>query len=173
MCLYRQAPSHNSCFILMKYLKIIAILLTSFLALVSCEMKTADDTEAEKEKIRNLFQTWVKDTAEKGDAATYFKYVTPDFMVSEPNSPVKSNRDSIASEVKIFLADNSIRLENWISEEIIIRQDIAIHRHAGVLVIMPKSDTSVIKLHLKYLDILKKDVNGEWKTYLHSSMMDG
>lgn len=151
----------------------IVILLTlSGIVLISCDKKTNYDTESEKEKIKTLFQTWVKDVSEKGDSETYFKYVTSDFKVSEPSTPVQTDRESIELEVKGMLTNNSIRLEDWTSEEIIISQDIAIHRHSGVLAIMPKNDTSTIKLHLKYLDILKRDKNGEWKTYLHSYMPD-
>jgi ketosteroid isomerase-like protein len=151
----------------------IVILLTlSGLTLISCDKKINYDTESEKEKIKILFQTWVKDVSEKGDAETYFKYVTSDFMVSEPNSPVQADRNSIEIEVKGMLANNSIRLEDWNSEEIIISKDVAIHRHSGVFVLMPKNDTITIRLHLKYLDILKQDDKGEWKTYLHSYMPD-
>jgi ketosteroid isomerase-like protein len=148
------------------------LLTLSGLVFISCDSKTNYDTEAEKEKVKTLFQAWIEGVSEKGDAETYFKYVTSDFMISEPNNQVKTDRESIESEVKGVLANNSIKLEDWNSEEIILSQDIAIHRHSGVLVIMAKNDTSTIRMHLKYLDILKRDDNGEWKTYLHSYMPD-
>jgi ketosteroid isomerase-like protein len=151
----------------------ISTLLTlSSVLFISCDNKISYDTESEKEKIKTLFQTWVKDVSEKGDTETYFKYVTSDFMVSEPNSTVQTDKKSIELEVKGMLANNSIRLEDWNSEEIIISKDVAIHRHSGVFVLMPKNDTITIRLHLKYLDILKQDDKGEWKTYLHSYMPD-
>mgnify|MGYP001027911726 CR=1 FL=1 len=140
--------------------------------LMACSESKTDDLSLEKEKIENLFKNWINEVSESENPDTYFKFVTEDFILSEPNSRPKNNRDSLRSEVKYFLTTNSIRLGDWKSEEIIIRNDIAIHRHSGDLIIKPKNDTTEIKVSLKYLDILKKNNMGEWKIYLHSNMPD-
>lgn len=140
--------------------------------LISCNDPKTVDTSLEKEKIRQLFQNWIKEVSESEDPDTYFKFVTDDFILSEPNSRLKNNRDSLKLEIKTFLADNSVRLGDWTSEKIIIRNDIAIHRHSGVLIIKPKGDTTEVNVRLKYLDILKKNEKGEWKIYFHSNMPD-
>ncbi|WP_298237297.1 hypothetical protein [uncultured Algibacter sp.] len=83
-----------------------------------------------------------------------------------------TSRDSIKSRVKNILTNYRVRLKDWKSIDIIIRNDIAIHRHSGVLVLMPKTDSTEIDISLKYLDILKKNENGEWRVYIHSNMPD-
>ena len=160
---------------------ILAILITM---MVSCneakkpENTIAKETEtidysADEEKIKELFSNWVNKVSGSENPQNYFEFVTDDFILSEPNGPAITDRNALTTNVKEFMsAFSQIQLKDWKSEEIIIRDDIAIHRHSGVLVLTPKGDTTKMEASLKYLDILKKNENGEWNVYIHSNMPD-
>jgi ketosteroid isomerase-like protein len=127
------------------------------------------DTKGEQEKIRALFQNWVKDTSENEIADSYFKYVTDDFIIMEAGRDQSSNKEKMKVEIESLFASNTFNVENWQSQEVIVRDDIAIHRYSGVVIIKSKTDTTKLEVSLKYLDVLKKDKNGDWKVYIHSN----
>lgn len=143
--------------------------LLSLVLLFGCREVSEEDIAAEQEKVRTVFTSWVKDVVENQNADTYFNYVTDDFMIMEAGAPPLSDRDKIKAGWVDLFAASSIGLEDWQSQEVIVRDDIAIHRYTGIVVIKSKSDTSKLEISLKYLDILKKDKNGEWKVYIHSN----
>ncbi|NMM47722.1 YybH family protein [Marinigracilibium pacificum] len=156
----------------MKYF--LSLLLIMAIGLTCCTNSTettTGDLNNEEQKIKELFTSWVEDVSENMDPDTYFKYVTNDFILSEPGTPAKPNDETLKTELIEFVNSyESIRLKDWNSEEIIIRDDIAIHRHSGVLVLQPKGDSLIMEVSLKYLDVLKKNEDGEWKVYIHSNM---
>jgi len=145
------------------------ILSSAFLLLLSCNEVAKTDNKEEKEKIRALFTNWVKDVSESENADSYFKYVTDDFILMEAGADQLSDKEKIKTDIKSLFANNTFSIENWRSQEVIVRDDIAIHRHSGLVVIKSKTDTSRLEISLKYLDILKKDKNGDWKVYIHSN----
>ncbi|TRZ45707.1 hypothetical protein DMZ48_00040 [Robertkochia solimangrovi] len=145
--------------------------LITLLTLFACkEAPKTTDTSLEKEKIKKLFLTWVKESTESRDPNVYFSYVTDDYIYSAPGTEPMNDIEAMRPEVADFLQNNDITMEDWKSEEVIIEGNLAIHRHQGTLVLKPVNDTVVIKNYLKYTDILKKNEAGEWKIYLHSDM---
>ncbi len=145
------------------------ILLSVILVLMGCKDVTKTDTKEEQEKVRTLFTNWVKDITESESADAYFKYVTDDFILMEAGADQVSDKGKMKADINSLFASNTFHIENWQSQEVIVRDDIAIHRHSGLFVIKSKTDTTRQEINLKYLDILKKDKNGDWKVYIHSN----
>lgn len=139
------------------------------LLLMGCNDVTKTDTKEEQEKVRTLFTNWVKEVTESESADAYFKYVTDDFILMEAGADQDSDKEKMKADINSLFANNTFQIDNWQSQEVIVRDDIAIHRYSGLVVIKSKTDTSRQEINLKYLDILKRNKNGDWKVYIHSN----
>ena len=91
------------------------------------------------------------------------------FLLMEAGADQVSDKEKMKADINSLFANNTFHVKNWQSLEVIVRDDIAIHRHSGLVVIKSKTDTTRQEINLKYLDILRKDKNGEWKVYIHSN----
>lgn len=148
-------------------MKVITILLILALLLLNACGKTALDDSSEKQQIKKNFENWLKGV-ERGDVDDYFNYITDDFIFLGPGAKPVDDPDSLRAFLDRFLSANDFTMPQWTSEEIEIRDDLAIHRYSAVAYIKPKSGTGVVESDRKYLDVLKKNENGQWKVYLHS-----
>lgn len=145
------------------------ILLSFYIFLFSCNGKNETDISVEKEKVKNVFPTWITAISESQNAEEYFNYVTDDYISMESGANPVSDKKVLLTSISGLVENYNFHFENWESQEVIVRDDIAIHRHSGVLVLESKSDSSKIELDTKYMDVLKKDINGNWKIYIHSN----
>jgi ketosteroid isomerase-like protein len=125
------------------------------------------DASSDQEQIKEHIQNWIY-VSEDGDTDRYFDFVTDDFVYYGPGEPPIENFDSIRAFLEPFFKDNTFSMPNWETREIIIREDMAIHIWSGIAYIEPKQGGAKVELDRKYLDVYKKDINGEWKCYLNS-----
>ncbi len=139
---------------------------TFFLGLFLCSGQIANQ-EIERKKISQHLQKWI-DVSEKGETDRYFDFITEDFVFYVQGLPPIDNRDSLRAFLEPFFRDNSFSLPEWETREIIITENIAIHIWSGIAYITSKDGSNKFELDRKYLDIYRKDSNGEWKCYLHS-----
>jgi len=140
----------------------------TFLLIAGCAKNEKPDTLIEQEKVRQVFSDFIK-TLEAGDVDGYFSYITDDFIGYDAGREPITDIAAFRSELGGFLANNTFELSNYKSQEVIVRNDIAIHRHRGTVTISPKGDTTQMQLDLKYLDILRKNEDGDWKIYMHTA----
>jgi ketosteroid isomerase-like protein len=150
----------------MKTLLKTALTLT-LLLIIGCGKSEKSDTASEQEKVKQVFTDFITEI-EAGNVDGYFSYITDDFIGYDAGREPITNLDTFRIELEEFFAANTFRLTNHKSEEVIVRDDIAIHRHRGLITIRPKADTLKIQMDAKYLDILKKNESGDWKIYIHS-----
>ena len=143
------------------------ILALILVLIVGCSKPVKPDTEAEQIKVRQVFTDFVREI-EAGNTDGFFSYVTDDYLEYYLGEEPITNPDSLRSALESFFAINTFRLTNHISEEVIVRDDIAIHRHRGTISIKHKSETTHVQLDVNYLDVLRKSKQGEWKIYIHS-----
>ena len=141
-------------------------LLLSLVIMASCTNKQIDANK-EQEAVRTTFNEFVK-AIEKGDVDAYFSFLTDDFIGYDSGREAFTNSEEFKNEMRAFFKSNDFKLSKYSSQEVIVRDDIAIHRHKGVISIRPKNDTIKIELDVKYLDVLKKQKDGSWKIYIHS-----
>jgi uncharacterized protein (TIGR02246 family) len=135
---------------------------------MGCGKSEKPDITVEQVKVRQVFKDFVKEV-EAGDMEGYFSYITDDFLGYDAGMEPIKDRESLRSLLNGFFSDYTFSLTNHHSEEVIVRDDIAIHRHRGTVTYTPKDGTTPEKMDLKYLDILRKNKNGEWKIYIHSA----
>jgi len=144
---------------------ILAFFLLSIIA--GCTNKQQTDTRLEQEKVRRVFTDFIA-AIEAGDTDGYFSYLTDDFIGYDAGRKPIHIGNEFRDEMEAFFTANTFNLTNHESQEVIVQNDIAIHRHAGTITIKPKTDTTSIVFDVKYLDILKKDESGNWKIYMHT-----
>ena len=145
------------------------ILTSLFIALaittIGCE--SISNTASDERQIKEHIQNWI-DVSEKGNTDGYFDLVTDDFVYYGPGEPPIENLDSLRAFLEPFFRDNTFSMPNWETREIIIKEDMAIHIWSAIAYIEPKEGGTKVELDRKYLDVYKKDSDGEWKCYLHS-----
>jgi ketosteroid isomerase-like protein len=140
----------------------------SFLFFLACNEIKEKNSEEEKEKVRAVFANWANEITENQSTESFFKYVTEDFMLIEAGSDIENEIGKIEADLNAIFEENTLIVENWESQEVIVLDEIAIHRYSGIVVLKSKIDTSKHELNLNYLDILKRDKNKEWKVYIHT-----
>lgn len=145
------------------------VTISFILFLLSCKSNNEANISIEKEKVKEVFPTWIEAISNSQNAETYFDYVTDDYISLESGSYPESDKQRLLASISGLIESYDFHFANWKSEELIIRDDIAIHRHSGILILKSKSDSSKIELDMKYMDILKKDIDGNWKIHIHSN----
>jgi len=151
----------------MKHLRTFILAFTLLSIIAGCTNNQKADTSLEQEKVRKVFTDFIN-AIEAGDTDGYFSYLTSDFIGYDPGREPIYNGNEFREEMEAFFTANTFKLSNYESQEVIIRNEIAIHRHSGTITIKPKADTTSIELAVKYLDILKKNESGDWKIYMHT-----
>jgi len=152
-----------------KFFKLIII---SLILSAGCETSkqedtlSLDDTAAEVNKIRDHIAKG-KEGVESGDVDAYFDAITDNFVYMLAGSKPVDNRDTLRSMLETFFANNKFSIPEMTDKNIEIWDDIAIHRYAASNIITSKTDSTVVELRRKYVDIYKKNEDGEWKVYLH------
>ena len=150
----------------MKTRIIITILMTLFVITGCGEGMKADDP-AEQEKVRQTFNNFIK-AIEAGDVDGYFAHVTDDYIAYSAHQPAAKNGKEFRTAVEGYFKGFTMTFSDHVSEEVIVRGDIAIHRHQGILTMTPKAGGDPVVLDSKYLDVMRKNENGEWKIYMHT-----
>ncbi len=144
------------------------ILILLFVSVLACNKKSESNSQVEKDTVEKVFTDFMKEV-EAGNTDGYFKYVTKDFLGYDAGMEPISNQDSLRAFLNDFFLHNTLKVINRVPQEVIIRDDIAIYRHLGTMVISPKNDSVSVKIPIKYLDVLRKNENGIWKMYVHSA----
>ncbi len=135
------------------------------LVLIGCNSNT--DYSSNELSIKEHIQNWIN-TAAKGDTEGYFDFITDDFIYYGPDAKPIDNLDSLRAFLGPFFENNTFSMPEWKTSEIIIRDDIAIHIFSGIAYIESKDGKSKYELDRKYIDIYRKEADGEWKCYIHT-----
>jgi ketosteroid isomerase-like protein len=124
-------------------------------------------TAAEDEAaIRGVLADWVR-VAEEGDAEAYGSHVTDDFIFLGPDAPPVVGKAAVVPWVAGFFADFEFIFPEWTTDEILISGDVAVHRYSGVATLTPKAGGEPSILDRKYLDILIRGGDGQWRVSRH------
>lgn len=142
-------------------------LILLLLPVFACNNESKPNPQAEKDDVEQVFTDFMKEV-EAGNTDGYFKYVTKDFLGYDAGMEPISNPDSLRAFLNDFFSHNILNVTDRVPQEVIIRDDIAIYRHLGTMVITPKNDSVSVEIPVKYLDVLRKK-NGVWKMYIHSA----
>jgi ketosteroid isomerase-like protein len=142
----------------MRRLLIIGLILIS-----ACSESIKVDIEQEKQEIIKHTESWSNFTSPE----EYLNHVTDDFIYLPNGGDPITNRDSIYKMISNLCEFSDFSFPVWTSEEIIICNNLAIHRYSGEVYLHSRKDSSIL-LHdyWKYIDILRKTNEG-WRVSRH------
>lgn len=146
-----------------------AFILVTLLAAHACAPRrpsVGPETTADANAIRAAFAAWVR-TAEAGDAAGYGRYITDDFVFLGPGARPRVGKSTVLPWVERWFADWQFTFPQWTTEEVIVVGDLAIHRYSGVATLTPKKGGAPITADRKYIDIVRREADGQWRVARH------
>ena len=148
------------------YRRLLTIL--AVIAMPSCDVDKKTDLNQEEAKIKTLFPDWIQRFMDTRNPDDYFEGVTDDYVIMGCDFEPLTSLDSIRLEIKkLAESDVMIGIEDFQSHEIIIRDDLAIHRYSCFEKVNSKTDTTTQRFGFNYLDVLKKSSDNKWKIHLH------
>jgi uncharacterized protein (TIGR02246 family) len=124
-------------------------------------------TESHQKAIRTSFREWLK-AAESGDADAYVSFLTDDAVVVSPGQAELSGRAAILTSVREFVARNVLTFADWRSQEIVVFGDAALHRYTIVTTLHPKGGGDPVAQEQRYLDVLRRGADGQWRVSHHT-----
>ena len=122
--------------------------------------------EQDVEAVKTVMADWIR-VAEKGDAEGYGAHITDDFIYLGPGAPPVAGKATVVPWVAGFFSEWRFAFPEWTTEEVIISGDIAIHRMSGIAVMTPKAGGEVVRLDRKYVDVLRRGPDGQWRAARH------
>jgi uncharacterized protein (TIGR02246 family) len=144
----------------------IFVLLLYSLSFVGCEPQPGGDSAADEAAIKSAFAEWVR-VSEAGDATAYSTYITDDALFLGPDQPPVVGKAAIQPWVAGFFADWQFSFPQWTEDEVIVAGDVAIHRYSGVATLTPRNGGAPVIADRKYMDVLRKEADGQWRVARH------
>ena len=141
------------------------LLIACIVGAVGCNSNS--QTESDKQKIVEHLQDWI-DVSERGETSRYFDFITKDFVYYGPGAQPIDNLDSLRAFLEPFFKIYTFSMPEWETREIIITENIAIHIWSGIAYTESKKNERKFEFDRKYIDMYRKDQNGEWKCFMHS-----
>ena len=129
---------------------------------VSCKMDAGPSTENEKKLITEISQARAK-AFNEGNALAIAIHFADDALLMAPGKPSASGKAAIQTYYQSIFDEYNTQLESHY-EEVEISGSLAYGRGFAKVTLMPKKAGAPIVSTAKYLNILKKQPDGIWKT---------
>jgi uncharacterized protein (TIGR02246 family) len=138
------------------------IFLITLLLLSSCSEAENDTSNNDKQAIAEMSKARAK-AFNEGDAKTIAGHFTKDGVLMAPGEEVASGTEAVeAYYSKIFKAYHT-ELDSWY-EEIEVSGDLGFGRGEARVTLVDKSTGDTTHSSSKYLNIVKRQEDGSWKT---------
>ncbi|MEW6753920.1 MAG: DUF4440 domain-containing protein [Candidatus Latescibacterota bacterium] len=99
--------------------------------------------------------------------AVYLELHTEDAVLMFPNMPAIRGRESIERFIREFSRNYRFEFLEWETDELTVRYDLAVHRFHGVAVLIPRGGGAAVHRDSKYLDVLRRSGDGQWRVAIH------
>ena len=130
--------------------------------LLSCNMAADPSTVNEKKLITEISQARAK-AFNEGNAAAIALHFTEDALLMAPGKPAASGKAAVQTYYQSIFDEYSTQLESDY-EEVEVSGKLAYGRGFAKVTLIPKKGGASIVSTAKYLNILKKQPDGLWKT---------
>jgi len=138
------------------------IVLSMALFSVSCSRNDTDETAKDKEEITAMSKARGKAFTE-GDAAAIAIHFTEDAYLMAPDKPASQGRIAVQSYYQSIFDEYRAVLESHY-DEVEVSGKLAYGRGFAKVILFPKAGGDSLVSTAKYLNILKKQSDGSWKT---------
>lgn len=133
-----------------------------YIFLISCKRNAVSPTETEIKLITAISAARAK-AFNEGDAATIASYFADDGLLMAPGKPTEKGRAAVQSYYQSIFEEYSTKLGSHY-EEVEVSGDLAYGRGFAKVTLFPKKGGDSLVSTAKYLNILKKQPDGLWKT---------
>src|SRR5687767_6767362 len=129
---------------------------------VSCITSPDPSTENEKKLITEISHARAK-AFNEGNAAAIAIHFTEDALLMAPGKPAASGKAAVQTYYQSIFDDYTTQLESHY-EEVEVSGNLAYGRGFAKVTLVPKKGGAPLTSTAKYLNILKKQPGGLWKT---------
>lgn len=133
-----------------------------YIFFISCKRNAVSPTETEIKLITAISAARAK-AFNEGDAATIASYFADDGLLMAPGKPAEKGRAAVQSYYQSIFDEYTTKLESHY-EEVDVSGDLAYGRGFAKVTLFPKKGGDSLVSTAKYLNILKKQPDGLWKT---------
>lgn len=137
-----------------------ALAVTFFL--FGCGGNNSEMSAKDEEEITAISHARAK-AFNEGNAAGIADHFTDDAYLMAPGKPVSRGRDAVRKYYQAIFDQYKTSLESHY-EEVEVSGDLAYGRGFAKVILYPKSGGDSLLSTAKYLNILKKQADGTWKT---------
>ena len=137
-------------------------LLCICLFLPGCNMHTDPSPEDEKKLITEISEERAK-AFNEGNAAAIAMHFTEDALLMAPGKPAATGRAAVQDYYQAIFDDYTTQLKSHY-EEVEVSGNLAYGRGFAKVTLVPKKGGLPLVSTAKYLNILKKQPGGLWKT---------
>lgn len=142
--------------------KIMILFPVVYLFLTSCKQNAVSSTETEIKLITAISSARAK-AFNDGDAAAIAGYFANDGLLMAPGKPAERGQAAVQSYYQSIFDEYITKLESHY-EEVEVSGSLAYGRGFAKVTLFPKKGGDSLVSTAKYLNILKKQPDGLWKT---------
>ncbi|MDN3667979.1 SgcJ/EcaC family oxidoreductase [Echinicola jeungdonensis] len=121
-----------------------------------------DTTSADIESIKSMSKARAK-AFNEGDAKKITSYFTEDAVLMAPGTPPMTGPEAVEAYYQAIFDQYETRLNSYYNE-VKVSGDLAYGRGTAEVILIPKNGDTIMTSTSKYLNILQKQPNGEWRT---------
>ncbi|MDO1451463.1 SgcJ/EcaC family oxidoreductase [Rhodocytophaga aerolata] len=137
------------------------LVVCAWMIFVSCQ-KEAGSLEADVEAIKAVSEARAE-AFRKGNAAGIAAHFTEDAILMAPDQPAQKGKAAVAAYYQALFDSYTPALKSEY-EQVEVAGDLAYGRGFAQVVLTPKQGGEALKSTAKYLNILKRQPDGSWKT---------
>ncbi|NNM05868.1 MAG: DUF4440 domain-containing protein [Gemmatimonadetes bacterium] len=129
------------------------------------------DPEEAVQEIQARYDQALSDFSAEDDpevaAEIYLEFHTEDAVLMFPGGPAIQGHESIRPFIVDFVSGFEFSAPDLTTHEIIVSGDLAVHRFSAVAWTVARAGGDTIRDDRKYLDVLRKGEDGEWRVARH------
>lgn len=110
---------------------------------------------------------FIKAPDPEAGTAAYLALHTDDAVLMLPGMPAIQGHENIKVFILDFCQKYRFEFPEWETDELSVREDLAVHRFHGVAILIPRGGGETIHRDSKYLDVLRRGRDGQWRVAIH------
>jgi uncharacterized protein (TIGR02246 family) len=126
----------------------------------------AASSPSAREAIVGSLRGWLA-AAESGVAEHYVSFLTDDAVILSQGLPTVTGKPAALAAVQAFVARFTLTFDELETQDLRVSGDTAFHRYTVVTVQHPKAGGAAVRVRQRYLDVLQRECDGQWRVSHH------
>jgi uncharacterized protein (TIGR02246 family) len=132
----------------------------------------ATSSPPDREAVIRSLRDWLA-SAEAGDVEHYVSFLTDDAVILSQGLPAVTGRPAALAAVQAFLARFTLTFEELETQDVRVSGDTALHRYTIVTVQHPRAGGPPVRIRQRFLDVLQRECDGQWRVSHHMFNTEG